>query len=55
MDTENKLMATRGEMEGQVRVWIKRYKLLCIKYISKKDIFFSIGSCRHYHVITFNI
>ena len=33
---------------------IKRYKLLCIKQISNKDILYSTGNYSHYLIITFN-
>ena len=33
---------------------IKRYKLLCIKQMSNKDILYSIGNYSHCLIITFN-
>ena len=43
---ENKLVVTsaeRGEGRGKMGYGIKRYKLLCIKWISNKDILYSTG------------
>ena len=31
---------------------IKKYKLLCIKYINNKDILYSTGKYSHYFIIT---
>ena len=43
-----------GRQREKLRVWIKRYKLLCIKKIHNKDKLYSTGSYSHYLVITFN-
>ena len=51
-DTENKRVV--GRQREKLRVWIKRYKLLCIKQIHNKDKLCSTGSYSHYLVINFN-
>ena len=55
--TGNKLTVTQGETEGwrdKLGVWFKRYKLLCIKQISNKDILYSTENYMHCIVITYN-
>ena len=39
---------------GKMGYGMKRYKLLCIKQISNKDILYSIGRYSQYFVITLN-
>ena len=40
-----------GKRKGE---GIKRYKLLCIKYISNQAIVYNTGNYSHYLVVTFN-
>ena len=39
-------MGKRQEQKG-----IKRYKLLCVKWISNKDVLYKTGKYNHYFVI----
>ena len=50
-------MDTSGEREGgrgKIECGVKRYKQLCIKYISNKDTFYSTGKYSYYFAITLN-
>ena len=53
-DTENKLVVTNGKWGEAKRVELKRYKLLCIKRVKKKDILRCTGKYSHCSVLTLN-
>ena len=44
----------REEGQGQVRGMGLRYKLLCMKQMSDKDISYSTENYNHYLIVTYN-
>ena len=56
INTENKLMVTKGEKEGGINqeFGINRYALLYIKQINNKDLLQSTGNYTNYLVIAYN-
>ena len=55
-DIENKLVVTKGEKEEEENseFGINKYKLVCIRLISNRDILYSTESYSHYFITTFN-
>ena len=55
-DIENKLVVTKGEKEEEENseFGINKYKLVCIRSISNRDILYSTESYSHYFITTFN-
>ena len=53
-DTENKPAVTTGKWGEAKRVELKRYKLLCIKQVKRKDMLRCTGKYSHYFVLTLN-
>ena len=52
---ESKFMFTKGESGGGInQAGINIYTLLCIKYITNKDLLYSQGNYTQYLIITYN-
>ena len=54
-DMKNKLIVTMGERKGGINweIGIDIYTLLYIKWITNKDLLYSIGNYTQYSVITY--